>query len=80
MGDFNRSTRQAILRQPTLTLSDGGTFSFDLPQVGYVGALILKFSGTVNTAAASSTTQAATVYPPALRLHQKYQSQHQRRR
>src|SRR5690349_4024176 len=47
-----------------MTLSDSGVFLQDLPQTGYGAGIWLLLTGTTNTAGASSTTAANTVFPP----------------
>lgn len=53
---FNAATRRFLRRQPALAFQSGGTTNFDLPQVGFLGGIILQLRGTTTTAAASSAT------------------------
>jgi hypothetical protein len=66
MGDFNRATRQSIIKLPQQTYpgSAGQITRLTLPQTGFVGNLWLLLSGTTTTAGASSTTKGA--YPGPL--------------
>jgi hypothetical protein len=63
LGDFNRGTRQSVLKLPTQAYpgTAGQITTQVLPQTGYLAAVYLKLIGTTTTAAASSTTVAA--YP-----------------
>lgn len=59
-GNFNAATRSFTQTMTPLTMSAVGTTSqADLPQTGYLAAIDLIFTGTITTAALSSTTNVA---------------------
>jgi hypothetical protein len=63
LGDFNRGTRQSILKMPVQSYpgTAGQITTQVLPQTGYLAGVYLLLKGTTTTAAASSTTVAT--YP-----------------
>ena len=63
-GDFNKATRQSILRQPPITYQSGQPTRIQLPNTGFLGFIYLLFTGTTTTAAASSTTAENYIAPP----------------
>lgn len=63
-GDFNKATRESILRQPPITYQSGQPTRVQLPNTGFLGFIYLMVTGTTTTAAASSTTAEDYIAPP----------------
>lgn len=67
VGDFNRATRQALVTLPGMSPPSAGTAGQisrqNLPTTGFLGGIWLILEGTTTTAANSTATAAANMYP-----------------